>query len=145
MRKMPVELLSLQEFFQSRIEIAAVYLFGSFGTEFEHPQSDIDLGIVYSRPVTLSEELELDAALSLHVSHDRIDLVNLDRAPIALQFRALREGVLVYEGDYYKHSDFIEFVIKTYPDYAVKYAIFAHDYGQALKEEYNSHGGGKSG
>jgi len=141
MRKMPDELQSWQEFFQSRIEIAAVYLFGSYGTEFEHPQSDIDLGIVFTRPVTLSEELELDAALSLQVSHDRVDLINLNRAPIALQFRALREGVLVYEGDYYKHSDFIEFVIRTYPDYAVKYAIFAHDYGLALKEEYNSHGG----
>jgi len=141
MRKVPVEVLSWQEFFRSRDEIAAVYLFGSFGTEFEHPQSDIDLGIVFARPVTLPEELEMDAALSLHVSHDRIDLVNLNRAPIALQFRALREGVLVYEGDYNKHSDFIEFVIKTYPDYAVKYAIFAHDYEQALKEEYDSHGG----
>ena len=141
MRKVPVELLSWQEFFQSRIEIAAVYLFGSLGTEFEHPKSDIDLGVVFTRSVTLPEELELDAALSLHVSHDRMDLVNLNRAPIALQFRALHEGMLVYEGDYYKHSDFIEFVIKTYPDYAVKYAIFAHDHEKALKEEYDSHGG----
>ena len=141
MRKVPDELQSWKEFFQSRVEIAAVYLFGSLGTEFEHPQSDIDLGVVFTRPVTLPEELELDAALSLHVSHDRIDLVNLNRAPIALQFRALQEGILVYEGDYFKHSDFIECVIKTYPDYAVKYAIFAHDYEQALKEEYDSHGG----
>ena len=141
MRKVPDELQSWKEFFQSRVEIAAVYLFGSLGTEFEHPQSDIDLGVVFTRPVTLPEELELDAALSLHVSHDRIDLVNLNRAPIALQFRALQEGILVYEGDYFKHSDFIEYVIKTYPDYAVKYAIFAHDYEQALKEEYDNHGG----
>ena len=141
MRKMPVELQAWKEFFQSRVDVAAVYLFGLFGTEFEHPQSDIDLGIVFTREVTLPEELTLDVALSLHVRHDRIDLVNLNRAPIALQFRALKEGLLVYEGDYLKHSDFIEFVIKTYPDYAVKYAIFSHDYEQALKEEYNSHGG----
>ena len=141
MRKVPVELQSWKEFFQSRVEVAAVYLFGSHGTEFEHPLSDIDLGVVFTRPITLAEELTLDAALSLHVRHDRIDLVNLNRAPIALQFRALKEGMLVYEGDYFKHSDFIESVIKTYPDYAVKYAIFAHDYEQALKEEYDSHGG----
>ncbi|KJR45283.1 Nucleotidyltransferase [Desulfosporosinus sp. I2] len=141
MRKVPVEIQSWKAFFQSRVEIAAVYLFGSLGTEFEHPMSDIDLGVVFTRPVTLSEELELDAALCLHVNHDRIDLVNLNRAPIALQFRALREGFLVYEGDYFKHSDFIEGVIKTYPDYAVKYAVFARDYEQALKEEYDSHGG----
>lgn len=141
MRNISVELQSWQEFFQSRVEVAAVYLFGSFGTEFEHPHSDIDLGIVFNRSVTLSEELELDVALSLHVGHDRIDLVNLNRAPIALQFRALKEGLLVYEGDYYKHSDFIEYVIKAYPDYAIKYAAFTRDYEQALKEEYNRHGG----
>lgn len=140
MRKVPVELQLWKEFFQDRVEIAAVYLFGSLGTEFEHPQSDIDLGVVFARPVTLSVELELDGALSLHLGHDRIDLVNLNRAPIALQFRALQEGILVYEGDYVKHSDFIECVIKTYSDYAVKYAIFARDYELALKEAY-SHGG----
>jgi len=111
MRKVPDELQSWKDFFQSRVEIAAVYLFGSHGTEFEHPQSDIDLGVVFTRSVSLSEELELDAALSLHVSHDRIDLVNLNRAPIALQFRSLQEGILVYEGDYFKHSDFIENVL----------------------------------
>ncbi|AFM39389.1 putative nucleotidyltransferase [Desulfosporosinus acidiphilus SJ4] len=140
MRKVPAELQSWERFFRTRTEIAAVYLFGSFGTEFEQPQSDIDLGVVFTHPVTLSEELELDGAISLSVGHDRIDLVNLNRAPIALQFRALQEGVLVYEGDYVKHSDFIEYVLKTYPDYAVKYAIFARDYGLSLKEEY-SHGG----
>ena len=139
MRKVPMEIQSWKEFFQAHFEIAAVYLFGSLGTEFEHPQSDVDLGVLFTRPVTLSEELELDGALSLYIGHDRIDLVNLNRAPIALQFRALQEGLLIYEGDYVKHSDFIEYVIKTYPDYAVKYAIFARDYGLALKEEY-SHG-----
>ncbi|HZK85766.1 MAG TPA: nucleotidyltransferase domain-containing protein [Desulfosporosinus sp.] len=71
MRKIPVELQSWKESFQFRAEIAAVYLFGSFGTEFEHPQSDIDLGIVFTHSVTLPEELALDAALSLHVRHDR--------------------------------------------------------------------------
>ena len=86
------------------------------------------------------KNLRSTGALSLHIGHDRIDLVNLNRAPIALQFRALQEGILVYEGDYVKHSDFIEYVIKTYPDYAVKYAIFARDYELALKEKY-SHGG----
>lgn len=140
MRKVPIELDSWKSFFQSRFEIAAVYLFGSFGTEFEHPRSDIDLGVVFTHPVTLSDELEIDVALSLYVKNDRIDLVNLNRTPIALQFRALKEGMLVYEGDYSKHSDFIECVIKNYPDYAVKYAVFANDYEQALKEEYGSHG-----
>lgn len=141
MRKEPGELQIWREFFQSRPEVAAVYLFGSFGTEFEQPRSDIDLGVIFGRPVTLAEELDLDAALSLHVGHDRIDLLNLNNAPIAVQFRALREGLLIYEGDYLKHSDFIEWVLRRYPDYMIKFTAFARDYERALKEEYDSHGG----
>jgi len=52
MRKVPMEIQSWKEFFQARVDIAAVYLFGSLGTEFEHPQSDIDLGVVFTCPVT---------------------------------------------------------------------------------------------
>jgi len=135
------EIKTWKQFFQQCPNVTAVYLFGSYGTEFEHPQSDIDLGVIFGVPATLSEELELDASLSMHVGHDRIDLVNLNRAHISLQFRALKEGMLVYEGDFIKHSDFIEHVIKFYPDYALKYAVFAKDYKSALKEVYGSHVG----
>lgn len=135
MRKIdPVELETWRAFFQGRPEVAAVYIFGSYGTEFQHAQSDIDLGIVYTRLVNLSDELALDADLSLYLQHDHIDLVNLDRAPIALQHRALAEGLLVYEGDYLKTSDFIEHVNKYYPDYAIKYKMMAKYYEAAVKE-----------
>ena len=135
MRKIDsAELDTWRFFFQGRPEVAAVYLFGSYGTEFQHPQSDIDLGIVFAHLVNMSEELTLDAELSLYLHHDRIDLVNLDRAPIVLQYRALAEGLLVYEGDYLKNSDFIEHVNKYYPDYAIKYKMMAKDYEAAVKE-----------
>ena len=34
------------QFFGSRKEIAAVYVFGSYGTGRHHPQSDVDVGIL---------------------------------------------------------------------------------------------------
>lgn len=132
----PGELNAWQVFFRERSEVVAVYLFGSHGTEFEHPDSDIDLGIVFSHPVSLSDELDIDAALSMVLHSDRIDLINLNRAPIALQFRVLSEGLLVCERDYLLHSDFIERVIKQYWDYRFTYLRFSEDYNRALREGY---------
>ncbi len=45
-------------------QVAAVYLFGSYGTEFQLPSSDIDLGIVFCDVPNLKDELELDAGIS---------------------------------------------------------------------------------
>lgn len=129
------------DFFTNRGEVAAVYLFGSYGTEYQHPNSDIDLGVVFSRALTFAEELALDAELALFLSSDKVDLVNLNRVPVALQFKVLSEGMLIHEGDYFAHSDFIEKVLKSYYDYKISYARFSEDYEQALREDYVKHGG----
>ncbi len=134
------ELKAWTDFFQNRGEVAAVYLFGSFGTEFQHPNSDIDLGVVFSRTLTFADELAFDADLSLFLASDKVDLVNLNRAPVALQFKVLSDGLLIYEGDYITHSNFIERVLKTYFDYKISYARFSEDYEHALREEYLKHG-----
>lgn len=135
------ELKAWTDFFKNRGEVAAVYLFGSYGTEFEHPNSDIDLGIVFSRIVTFVEELAIDADLSLFLASDKVDLVNLNRAPVALQFQALADGLQIYEGEYIAHSNFIERVLKNYFDYKISYARFSEDYEHALREDYLKHGG----
>ena len=118
----PQLLAQLRDFFNQQPTVAAVYLFGSYGTEYEYHKSDIDLGVIFSLPMSLSDELEMDARLSLSVMTEReIDFVNLNNAPISLQFRALREGLLIYEGNYLKHSDFIEQVIKNHFEYQLNY------------------------
>lgn len=110
------------EFFKGKPQIAAVYLFGSYGTEFQHPHSDIDIGVIFSAPPTFREELAMDAELTLGVKTDReIDFVNLNKAPVPLQFRALREGLLLYEGNYVEHSDFIEQVLKAHFEFQLRY------------------------
>ncbi|WP_434509825.1 type VII toxin-antitoxin system MntA family adenylyltransferase antitoxin [Desulfitobacterium sp. AusDCA] len=127
----PQLLAQLRNFFSQQPAVTAVYLFGSYGTEYEHHKSDIDLGVIFSLPLTLSDELEIDARLSLNVTIDReIDFVNLNCAPISLQYRALREGLLVHEGNYLKHSDFIEQVLKSHFEYQLnfpEYGYFTHE------------------
>jgi predicted nucleotidyltransferase len=128
---------ALRIFFAAYPEVVAVYLFGSFGTEYEHPESDLDLGVVFRGRVKLRHELEIEADLSTVIKSDRVDFVNLGSAPVALQFRALSEGMLVYEGDYILNSNFIEHVLREYRDYSYRYARFAEESRKALREEYS--------
>lgn len=130
--------MQLRDFFKSRPDVAAVYIFGSYGTQYQHNHSDIDLGVVFSNPVSFQEELKIDAKLSLAVATDKeIDFVNLKRAPIPLQFRALYEGILIYEGDYLFHSNFIERVLKMHYEYQLQF----HEYKYVSEEKEGDSGG----
>ena len=72
----------INKLFSGYPQVAAVYLFGSYGTEFQLPSSDIDIGIVFEKTPDLKEELDLEAELSSILHSDNIDLVNLNRAPL---------------------------------------------------------------
>ncbi len=126
----------IREFFNHYPQVAAVYLFGSYGTDYQLPSSDIDLGIIFCHPTELKEELEIDANLSVYLHTDRVDFVNLERAPLGLQHRALREGELLCENNELAHSDFIEKVLNQYEDYRIRQKKFMQDYQVALKEAY---------
>lgn len=122
----------------SQNDIAAVYLFGSYGTEFQNEYSDIDLGIVFISGVKtgLRRELELEIALSLVLETDHIDLINLNRAPIQIRHRAISEGRLIYEADYITTSNFLEDTYRYYLDFAYHLGSFNHERSKALKEAY---------
>jgi predicted nucleotidyltransferase len=141
MRDISLNLLQvLKDFFGAYPEVVAVYLFGSYGTEYEHAGSDLDLGVVFRGKTKLQYELQIEADLSSLLKSDRIDFVNLNCAPVALQFRVLSEGMLIYEGDYILNSNFIEHVLREYRDYSFHYARFAAESRKALREEYLADG-----
>ena len=133
-------LQALKDFFGAYPEVVAVYLFGSYGTEHEHPGSDLDLGVVFWGKTKLQYELQIEADLTSLLKTDKIDFINLNCAPVALQFRVLSEGLLIYEGDYILNSNFIEHVLREYRDYSFHYARFAGESRKALREEYLPNG-----
>lgn len=128
----------LKTFFSGEKNVAAVFLFGSFGTEYENKFSDIDIGLVFMPGVLvgLKEELDLEANLSLYLMNDNIDLVNLNKAPIQLRFQAITGGSLIYEGDYVATSDFIENTYSYYFDCFYHLKIMERERVRALKEAY---------
>ena len=109
----------LRDFLAARAEeegIAAAYLFGSVARGTARPGSDVDVGILYFEdpPQTLEGlglllEGDMEKLLGLPVQ-----LVVLNRAPVDLIFRVLRDGKLLVERD---RSKRVRFEVKSRFDY----------------------------
>lgn len=101
----------LREFLTANAEregIAAAYLFGSVARGTAKPGSDVDVGILYSEepPRTLQGlglrlEADLEDLLQLPVQ-----MVVLNRAPVDLVIRVLRDGKLLVDRDRSKRVRF---------------------------------------
>jgi uncharacterized protein len=111
----------LREVLSPRAEvegIAAAWLFGSVARGTARPDSDVDVGILYSqdRQQTLDEigrafdlQEDLQAVLKLPVQ-----VVVLNHAPVDLIFRVLRDGRLLVERD---RSRRIRFEVRSHKEY----------------------------
>jgi predicted nucleotidyltransferase len=92
----------LQAFFnRDHVGIICVYVYGSMARGEARDTSDIDVGVLYTQepPPTL-DGLGLELGYKLEQLLGKpVDLVVLNRAPLDLIHRVLRDGVLVYESD----------------------------------------------
>src|SRR6185295_18139960 len=101
----------LREFLAANAEqegIAAAYLFGSVARGTARPESDVDVGILYSEepPATLKGlglELEGDLEDLLKLP---VQVVVLNRASVDLIVRVLRDGKLLVDRDRSKRVRF---------------------------------------
>lgn len=88
----------MEEFFRAGPSgIAAVYLFGSVARGTARDGSDADVAVLFDPdpPATL-EGLHTDLAHALEeLLGRRVDLAILNRAPVDLVHRVLRDGILV--------------------------------------------------
>jgi predicted nucleotidyltransferase len=81
--------------------IAAAWLFGSVARGSARPDSDVDVGVLFSQEpprglsgLALGLEGDLERGLGLPVQ-----LVVLNRAPVDLIHRVLRDGILLIDRD----------------------------------------------
>ncbi|MFZ5652565.1 MAG: type VII toxin-antitoxin system MntA family adenylyltransferase antitoxin [Bacillota bacterium] len=131
-------LKALQDYLSRQDDIVAVYLFGSFGTEFQNKFSDLDLGVVFypGKLPDLGRELSIEAELSLILGIDRIDLINLNRAPVQLRFKAAAKGSILFEANANELSSFLENTYRIYGDYQIDLETYYREYQKALREAY---------
>jgi len=100
----------------ARHGLAAAYLFGSVARGEGRPDSDLDVGVLYENepPATLDGlGLELQADLEEAVGR-AVDIVVLNRAPVDLIVRVLRDGVILLDRD---RSRRIRFEVRSRNEY----------------------------
>ncbi len=80
--------------------VTAGYVFGSIARGDATQLSDIDLAVLL-QPAPDDElfrtRLELFRSIMKLLGSDRVDLVVVNTAPLALVYRVLRDGLLIYE------------------------------------------------
>ena len=128
----------LKDYFLKQEDILAVYIFGSYGTEYQTPLSDVDFAVLFKQEaeINLMREMEIMSQITLITKVEDIDLVNLNQAPVLLQHKAIKEGKLIFEREENKVSEFIEYVLTYYYDAKIRSEVFNQEYRESLEEEY---------
>lgn len=116
----------------------AAFVFGSYGTEYQTPLSDVDIAVLfrYGAEPDLERELSLKEEVCDIAGEENVDLVVINRAPLPLQHRILSTGRQLFVADEIQLADFIEGVIKRYPDLKIDLDSFYRDYDEAFREAY---------
>lgn len=95
---------------------SCAWLFGSLARGDAHSHSDVDIAVLFGRPApsTLAGiGLELEGRLEDRLGR-AVDLVVLDRAPVDLVHRVLRDGALLFERD---PAARVEFEVRSRREY----------------------------
>ncbi|MGE5605812.1 MAG: type VII toxin-antitoxin system MntA family adenylyltransferase antitoxin [Bacteroidota bacterium] len=126
----------LIEYFNKEPSVISVYIFGSFGTELQTPLSDLDIGVLYDGNVPVMEELKQAAEISSLLSIEKIDLINLNKAPVYLQHEILYRGEQIFNRIPERTEDFVENVLEIYHDYQGILKKYREDLKEGLLEDY---------
>lgn len=105
----------LPALFQKRDEVIAAYLFGSYASDTVGPLSDVDIAVLFDEGSDIDRiYLKLCVEVSKALHTDEVDLLILNKAPITLKYKVLKEGKLLFCRDEVKR---IRFQVKVINDY----------------------------
>jgi len=117
-------------------ELKLAVLFGSTARGKARPKSDVDLGILldpYSPELRFQVEADLGRAAGRPV-----DVVLLDDAPPLLRFEIAREGVLLFQRDDHRWTDFKAKAMVDWWDWAPTHRMIAAGVVRRLRERIAS-------
>lgn len=80
-----------------------VYLFGSYDTQYETPESDLDLAVLLphetARSIDLRDWIQLAGAVGVAAEIEKVDLINLRTVDTVFRFIIIGDERRVYTGD----------------------------------------------
>jgi len=130
------KMADLNDYFINNSDIATVYIFGSYGTRLYNSElSDLDLAIILSRELTLKEEMQIDAEISLILESDNFDVIILNKARVDICYQVLATGTIIYERDKILTADFVEKTLKHYFDHGIALEKMKEDIIAVIKED----------
>lgn len=117
--------------------MAAAYLFGSVARGSAGPESDVDIGIVYSDSRARAQHPRVAAELSVEIGKalacDLIDLVDLEAQGSIFCHQVLCEGRRLYESERDRRIDFESGVIIRALDFRPTYELATRGKPAALR------------
>lgn len=113
-------------------ELKLAVLFGSTARGQARPKSDVDLGVLldpYSPELRFQVEAELGRAAGRPV-----DVILLDDAPPLLRFEIAREGILLFQREDHRWTDFKARAMVDWWDWAPTHRMIAAGVVRRLRE-----------
>ncbi len=98
-------------------DVISIYLFGSYGTEYERSESDVDIALLL--PHDVAKENRHLYLHPLHHALERllrkdVDLINMRLVSTVLQIQILKADRLIYCSDRYAVDVYEAFVMSSY-------------------------------
>ncbi|MGV9200086.1 MAG: type VII toxin-antitoxin system MntA family adenylyltransferase antitoxin [Promethearchaeia archaeon] len=103
-----------------KYELELVYLFGSKSTATDSKLSDIDIAVLagnYRTDILKDLMLNLVHEFTKLFGSDKIDLLILNEASLAIQYRVISEGKLLYQDSPERRYQYEEKTVKLYLDF----------------------------
>lgn len=98
-------------------EVQAIYLFGTYGTQDEHKDSDVDVAILFphDKAKTVSNLAMSECWFAIEgVLKKTADLINMRMVNTVFQNEIIQEGRLIYKQNEYSVDEFEMNVMSSY-------------------------------
>jgi predicted nucleotidyltransferase len=96
-----------------------VYVFGSAGTRYERPDSDLDVAVMYPTQLTAERRFQLIATIE-DATGRTVDLVDLATADPIIRRQILANGTLIHAADSATRSTFEMATLSEYFDVKIQ-------------------------
>lgn len=93
--------------------LLAIYRFGSHGTKYERPDSDLDLAVYAGASLSASALWHIAPELAADIGRD-VDLTDLASASTVMRAQVIHSGVRIYCADWVSCETFENYVYSSY-------------------------------